>query len=73
AYGFVSPIAALLDQKLSEVVKELQCVKVTLLASMSGYAPAIAIEFGRKVLFSTERPSFVELEAHVKQLRASAK
>ena len=47
AYGFVSPIAALLDQKLAEVVKELQCVKVTLLASMSGYAPAIAIEFGR--------------------------
>jgi chemotaxis protein MotA len=25
-----------------------------------------AIEFGRKVLFSTERPSFSELESHVK-------
>jgi chemotaxis protein MotA len=43
-----------------------QCVKVTLLASINGYAPAIAVEFGRKVLFSTERPSFSELEAHVK-------
>ena len=31
------------------------------------YAPMTAIEFGRKVLFSTERPAFNELEAHVKK------
>ena len=71
SYGFVSPLAALLEQKLGETTKELQCVKVTLLASMSGYPPAIAIEFGRKVLFSTERPSFLELEAHVKVARGA--
>ena len=41
-------------------------MKVTLLASMQGYAPAIAVEFGRKVLYSTERPGFAELEAYVK-------
>jgi chemotaxis protein MotA len=41
-------------------------VKTTLLASMQGYAPSTAIEFGRKVLYSTERPSFSELESHVK-------
>ena len=47
----------------------LQCIKVTLLASLNGYAPAIAIEFGRKVLYSTERPSFSELEIHIKGAR----
>ncbi|HBU28790.1 MAG: flagellar motor stator protein MotA [Thiobacillus sp. GWE1_62_9] len=66
SYGFVSPLAGLLEQKLHESTKMLQCVKVTLLASINGYAPAIAVEFGRKVLFSTERPSFSELETHVK-------
>lgn len=66
AYGFVSPLASLLEQKLHESTKMYQCVKVTLLASINGYAPAIAVEFGRKVLFSTERPSFIELETHVK-------
>ena len=71
SYGFVSPLAALLEQKLNETTKELQCVKVTLLANMSGYPPAIAIEFGRKVLFSTERPTFLELESHVKQVRSA--
>jgi len=45
-------------------------VKVTLLASLNGYAPPLAVEFGRKVLFSTERPSFSELEEHIKQAKA---
>jgi len=66
AYGFIGPLAGLLEQKVGESTKELQCVKVTLLASLQGYAPALAIEFGRKILYSTERPSFSELEGHVK-------
>jgi chemotaxis protein MotA len=70
AYGFVSPLASVLEQKAEESAKELICVKTTLLASMQGYAPAIAVEFGRKVIFSTERPSFAELEQHVKQKKA---
>lgn len=66
AYGFVGPLSTLLEQKLHESSKMYQCVKVTLLASLNGYAPALAVEFGRKVLFSTERPSFSELEEHIK-------
>ena len=49
----------------------LQTIKITLLASLQGYAPALAVEFGRKVLYSTERPGFAELEAHVKQKKAA--
>jgi chemotaxis protein MotA len=70
AYGFVGPLAGLLEQKLHESSKMFQCIKVTLLASLNGYPPSLAVEFGRKVLFSTERPTFGELEAHVKQTRA---
>ena len=66
AYAFAEPLAGLLEQKVDEAGKELQCIKTTLLASMQGYAPQVAIEFGRKVLYSTERPSFSELEGHVK-------
>jgi chemotaxis protein MotA len=66
AYGIFEPLGGLLEQKQDEDTKQLQCIKTTLLASMQGYAPQIAIEFGRKVLYSTERPQFAELEAHVK-------
>lgn len=67
AYAVAEPFAGLLEAKGEEDAKELQCIKTTLLASMQGYAPMTAIEFGRKVLFSTERPTFSELEAHVKK------
>jgi chemotaxis protein MotA len=66
AYAVVEPLGGLLEQKNDEGTKELQCIKTTLLASMQGYAPQVAVEFGRKVLYSTERPSFAELEGHVK-------
>lgn len=66
AYAFAEPLAGVLEQKVDESSKELQCIKATLLASMQGYNPSTAIEFGRKVLYSTERPTFVELESYVK-------
>ncbi|MDB5819207.1 MAG: flagellar motor stator protein MotA [Rhizobacter sp.] len=66
AYGMVEPLGFLLEQKVDEGSKELQCIKVTLLASMQGYAPQVAVEFGRKVLYSGDRPTFTELEGHVK-------
>src|SRR3989338_5115423 len=69
AYGFVGPLASLLEQKAEEGTKIFQTIKVTLLANLNGYAPAMAVEFGRKVLNSTERPGFAELEEHVKQKR----
>ncbi|MFC3686450.1 MULTISPECIES: flagellar motor stator protein MotA [Hydrogenophaga] len=66
AYGVFEPLGGLLEQKTEEASKEFLCIKTTLLASMQGYAPSTAIEFGRKVLFSDVRPSFSELEGHVK-------
>ncbi len=66
AYAVVEPLGGLLEQKAADATKELECIKTTLLASMQGYNPSTAIEFGRKVLFSTERPTFLELESHVR-------
>ncbi len=66
AYAVVEPLGGLLEQKNDENAKELQCIKTTLLASMQGYAPQVAVEFGRKVLYSADRPTFAELEGHVK-------
>ena len=66
SYGFIGPLPGLLEQKASEASKALECVKVTLLASLNDAVPTVAVEFGRKVLYSTERPGFSELEKHVK-------
>ncbi len=66
SYGFVAPIASQLEQRVEEGGKIYQCMKLVLLASMNGYAPQVAVEFGRKVLYSTDRPGFVELEQEIK-------
>lgn len=66
SYGFVAPVATALEHRLHESSKLYQCMKVVLLASMNGYAPQVAVEFGRKVLFSSDRPTFMELEADLK-------
>jgi chemotaxis protein MotA len=70
AYGFVGPLAGLLEQKVQESSKVFECIKATLLASMNGMPPAVAVEFGRKVLYSTERPSFAELEEELRQAKS---
>lgn len=70
AYGFVGPLAGRVEQRHQESSKLLHCIKVTLLASLNGYSPALAVEFGRKVVNSTERPSFEELEQHLKRNKA---
>lgn len=70
SYGFVSPLAGRVEQRLHESTKLFECIKVTLLASLNGYSPAVAVEFGRKVLYTTERPSFIELEQHVKRSKS---
>ena len=69
AYGFVSPLATVIEHKVAESFKVYQCVQVTLMASLNGYAPQLAVEFGRKILVSTERPSFGELEGRVREVK----
>ncbi|MCK9202079.1 MAG: flagellar motor stator protein MotA [Gallionella sp.] len=69
AYGFVGPLGTTLEQKADESTRVFNVIKVTLLANLNGYAPAMAVEFGRKVLVSRDRPGFLELEEHVKQKR----
>ena len=66
SYGFVGPLASLMAQKAEADSVAFKLVKQVLLASMQGYAPQIAVEFGRKILGSHDRPGFLELEQELK-------
>jgi chemotaxis protein MotA len=73
AYGFVGPIAAGMEHHAHEEGKAFEVVKMALVASVRGYAPAVAVEFARKLLFADVRPSFADLEAHLKgKVKAAA-
>lgn len=66
AYGFVGPMGIALGHIIEEDSKVFECVKVSLMATLNGYAPQVAVEFGRKTLYSYNRPGFQELEDFVK-------
>jgi chemotaxis protein MotA len=67
SYGFANPIASALTYQMEDEAKYYLCIKTCIIAYLNGYAPQVAVEFGRKVLFSSVRPGFLELEEHVKQ------
>lgn len=67
AYGLVGPIGKSLESYANADIKYFHCIKAGLLAHMSGYAPAVSVEFARKILNAHERPSFQELEEAVQQ------
>jgi chemotaxis protein MotA len=70
-YGFIAPLAVLLEHKWDACVKILNAIKIVLLASMKNFSPTIAVEFGRKIIYSNERPHGKELEALLKDIKQS--
>lgn len=42
--------------------------RLTLLAAMEGYAPQVAVEFGRQGIPAAVKPGFVELEDFVREI-----
>ena len=66
AYGFVGPISSAMEHRAHEEGKAFEVVKMALVASVRGYNPQVAIEFARKLLFSDVRPTFGDLEGHLK-------
>jgi chemotaxis protein MotA len=72
AYGFIGPIAAAIEHRVHEEGKAFEVVKMALVASVRGYAPPVAVEFARKLLWSDVRPKFADLESHLKGKKKEA-
>ncbi len=69
SYGFVGPVANLLEVHVDESTKYFQTIKSGLIAFVNGSPPPTAVEFARKVAYSTERPGFTELEEHLRKAK----
>jgi chemotaxis protein MotA len=66
AYGFVSPISTVMERYAADETRFLNCLKACILANVQGYSPQVAVEFGRKTMASDFRPSFNDLEKHLR-------
>jgi chemotaxis protein MotA len=69
-YGFIAPVSSILENRLHAEIVILQSIKAVLLASIHNLAPAISVEFARKMLYSAERPTAIDLEVILKEAKA---
>ncbi|NZA25626.1 flagellar motor stator protein MotA [Luteimonas sp. SJ-92] len=69
-YGFVGPLASALAHRAHEEGKAFEIIKMALVCNLRGYAPQVAIEFARKLLFSDVRPSFTDLDGRLRARKA---
>lgn len=67
SYGIFGPLSTMLEHNVREESKFYECIKVSLIATLNGAAPQIAVEFGRKVLYHSVRPTYVEVDEKVRQ------
>ncbi|MEY4720157.1 MAG: hypothetical protein RL563_2775 [Pseudomonadota bacterium] len=66
SYGFVSPVAAVMEDRLEEEANAYKCAQKGLLNCAKGTSPAMTVEFMRTAIPHHIRPGFAELEAELK-------
>ncbi|HET9626082.1 MAG TPA: flagellar motor stator protein MotA [Kofleriaceae bacterium] len=61
-YGVLQPLANNAEIQETHQLRYLTVIKSAVIASARGVAPPTAVEFGRKMIFTDERPSFADVD-----------
>jgi chemotaxis protein MotA len=69
-YGVIQPLANNAACQETHQLRFLAVIKSAVIASARGVAPPTAVEFGRKMIFTDERPSFSEVDKALQSLSA---
>ncbi len=70
-YGFLGPIASRMNQAAEEEGHYYHVLRVALNSFLKGSSPSIAVEFARRAIPGTVRPSFQEVEKACKASKAA--
>jgi chemotaxis protein MotA len=68
AYGFVNPVAAVMEGRLEDKINVYRCAQTGLINCAKGTSPTMAVEFMRTIIPQHVRPGFLEVD---EKLRAS--
>jgi chemotaxis protein MotA len=68
-YGFVGPAARNLECIANEEREYMNVLKVALVSFVGGAAPQIAVEFARRIIPGNVKPSFIEIEDALRELK----
>ncbi len=71
-YGFVAPIAGKMKNDIDAEGRYLMVIKAALVALQRGAPPLVCVEFARRTIYPTERPSFEEMDTATKEGKKAA-
>jgi chemotaxis protein MotA len=69
AYGFIGPVAGLMEERVETAANAYKCAQKGLLNCAKGTSPAMTAEYMRSVISAPVRPGFAELEAQLKSAK----
>jgi hypothetical protein len=72
-YGFLGPIASNMAKATEDEHAFYHVIRVVIVSFIKGPPPAIAVEFGRRAIPGHVRPTFQELEKHIKGRRSGSR
>jgi chemotaxis protein MotA len=71
SYGFIGPLATKMEHNVREQTTILKCIQAGLVSFAGGAPPQVALEFARKTIPSSCRPTTEELEQIIKEAKKS--
>lgn len=71
-YGFVGPIAVKMKNDIEAEGRFLIAIKAALVALQRGAPPLVCVEFARRTIYPTERPTFEEMDTATKEAKKAA-
>jgi len=69
SYGMLGPIATNLEKISHDESKYFACIKAGLISFANGAAPATAVEFARRTIFTFDRPSSADLDKQLREIK----
>jgi chemotaxis protein MotA len=70
-YGVLGPLAGNAETQEVHQLRFLAVIRASVIASARGVAPPTAVEFGRKMIFSDERPSFADVDKALQSIKGA--
>lgn len=71
-YGFISPVAGKMKSDIDAEGRYLMVIKAAMVALQRGAPPLVCVEFARRCIYPTERPTFEEMDTATKEAKKAA-
>ncbi len=71
-YGFVGPLATKMKNDMDSEGRYLSVIKAAMVALQKGAPPLVCVEFARRTIYPTERPTFDEMDTATKEGKKAA-